>query len=88
MTTTDSDRVKVYGTDWCEVTRGTRGHLEQIGVPYRYMNIEKDADAAQWLRDQNDGMELKPTLDIEGEVLTAPQNPVLDDVLQRHNILQ
>lgn len=81
------DKVKVYGADWCGVTRMTRAHLDELDVAYTYIDIDEDREAAAWVRDQNDGDELKPTLDIEGEVLSAPRDYMLDDALRRHNIL-
>ena len=82
------DRVKVYGTDWCHATRRTLRHLEKLGVPHRYINTEQDPEAAQWVRDHNRGLEMKPTLDIEGEVLSTPPERVLDGVLQAHGLLR
>ncbi|MBA2362861.1 MAG: glutaredoxin family protein [Chloroflexia bacterium] len=82
-----NERVVVYGADWCGVTTGTLRHLDQIGVPYDYVDVDQDAAASQWVKDQNKGKELKPTLDIEGEVLSAPRDYMLDDALKRHGIL-
>lgn len=81
------DKVKVYGADWCGVTRMTLRHLDELQVPYNYIDIEQHREAAAWVRDQNDGDELKPTLDIEGEVLSAPRDYLLDDALKRHGLL-
>lgn len=83
-----NDRVKVYGADWCGVTRSTLKHLDNLGVSYKYVDIDEDREAAAWVRDQNRGMELKPTLDIEGEVLSAPKNHILESVLESHGILK
>ncbi len=82
-----NERVMVYGADWCGVTRSTRRHLEEIDVAYKYIDVEQDPAASQWVKDQNNGTELKPTLDIEGEILSAPRDYMLDDALKRHGIL-
>ncbi len=84
----NESEIKVYGADWCGHTIHTLRHLDQIGVDYNYINIEKDKEAAAWVAGQNDGMEIKPTLDIDGEVLTAPPNSVLDNTLRQHGLLQ
>ncbi len=84
---TTQEKVKVYGTDWCGVTRMTLRHLDELQVPYGYVDIEQDPQAAAWVREQNNGDELKPTLDIEGEVLSAPRDYLLDDALKRHGLL-
>ncbi|MDQ2777460.1 MAG: glutaredoxin family protein [Acidobacteriota bacterium] len=74
--------IKVYGADWCATTKHTRAHLDQLGVPYQYINIDNDREAAAWVAAQNDGKEKKPTLDIDGQVLTAPSNKELDAILK------
>lgn len=81
------ERVMVYGADWCGVTKGTLRHLDEIGVQYAYIDVDQDAESSQWVKDRNNGKELKPTLDIEGEVLSAPRDYMLDDALKRHGIL-
>lgn len=79
--------IKVYGADWCGMTTATLEHLDELGLKYQYINVDEDSAAAQWVRDQNGGKEKKPTLDIGGEVVTAPSNRQLDDVLRRKGLL-
>jgi mycoredoxin len=75
-------KVKVYGADWCKDTKHTLKHLDERGVDYDYVDIEKDEEAARWVREQNDGKERKPTLDINGRVLSVPSNEELDAALK------
>ena len=82
-----TDKVTVYGADWCGVTRATRAHLDRVGVAYRYVDVDGDPQASEWVKAHNGGNEVKPTLDVEGEVVTAPRDAELDDVLRRHQIL-
>ena len=79
-------QIKVYGADWCSLTKGTRAHLDELGVAYDYIDVEQDATAAQWVRDQNDGKERKPTLDIAGQVLSEPSNEELDRTLRAQGL--
>jgi glutaredoxin len=79
--------IKVYGADWCGYTQRTLRHLDQTGLAYQYINVEDDEKASEWVKAQNDGMEIKPTLDIEGEILTAPPNDILDNSLRQHGLL-
>ena len=51
------------------------------GIEYDYVNNEQDAEASEWVRQQNDGKERKPTLDIDGMVLSEPSNDELDEAL-------
>ena len=49
--------VKVFGADWCSMTQRTKEHLQQLGVNYEYVNVERDPRAAAWVRAQNGGKE-------------------------------
>jgi thioredoxin reductase (NADPH) len=78
--------IKVYGADWCPLTKRTLAHLKQVGVSYDYINIDRDREAAAWVAAQNEGKEKKPTLDVAGQVLTTPSNGELDSVLKAKGI--
>ena len=73
--------VKVYGADWCPMTRRSLDHLRLLHVPFDYIDIEKDPAASEWVKRQNHGKELKPTIDIEGRILAEPSNEELDAAL-------
>jgi glutaredoxin len=79
--------VKVYGADWCLMTKRALAHLDQLGVQYEYIDIDDDREAAQWVAAQNDGKEKKPTIDIDGQVLSEPSNRSLDQALQAKGLL-
>ncbi len=81
-------RVRVYGADWCGTSVLALQHLDELGVSYEYVDIDYDRQAAAWVREHNNGNELKPTIDIDGEVLSAPRHHVLDDALRRHGFLR
>ncbi len=68
------------------MTKGTLAHLDKIGVPYEYTDIDRDTPGRQWVAAQNNGKEKKPTLDINGQVLTEPSNSELDAVLEAQGI--
>ena len=76
-------RIKVYGADWCPLTAEAREHLDELGVEYEYINIEEDPAAAKWVKQQNGGKEKKPTIDIDGLILSEPSNRELDAALER-----
>jgi mycoredoxin len=79
--------VKVYGADWCGETRHTRAFLDRLGVAYQYVNIEEDARAAEWVRGHNDGKELKPTLEVAGQVLSVPTDHDLTAALREKGLM-
>ena len=74
-------KVKVYGADWCPMTQNTIEHLQRRGVRYEYINVEEDAAARRWVREQNHGKEKKPTVDIDGRILAEPSEEELDELL-------
>jgi len=44
--------VVVYGTRWCAQSQMVRRYLERLGVPYEYVDLERDPEAVrrlQWL---------------------------------------
>lgn len=79
--------VKVYGADWCKDTQHTREFLERLGVSYKYVNIEEDERAAQWVREQNDGKERKPVVEVGGQVLSVPTDHELTSALREKNLM-
>jgi mycoredoxin len=80
--------VKVYGAGWCGDTKRTLHRLDRIGVAYTYVDVEEDAQASLWVKEQNQGKERKPTLDINGEILSVPGDDELDDALRAQGLLK
>ncbi len=74
--------IKVYGAGWCGDTQRTLKQLDELGVDYQYIDVDEDAAASQWVKEQNDGKERKPTLDIAGRVLSVPTNAELKSALR------
>lgn len=75
-------RIKVYGFDWCEDTTRTREHLDALGVPYDYINVELDKSAEAWITQQNHGKRKTPTVDLGGKILIEPTNDQMDVALK------
>jgi mycoredoxin len=70
-------KVIVYGADWCPLTRRAIEYLERIRVPFSYVDVEADPEASKWVKNQNGGKEKKPTIDIDGRILSEPTNEEL-----------
>lgn len=79
--------VKVYGADWCGDTQRTLEHLRELGVAHKYINVEEDARASAWVKEHNEGKEIKPTLDIGGQVLSTPSNRELESALREKGFM-
>jgi mycoredoxin len=74
--------IKVYGTDCCEDTAATRNNLDSLGVQYEYVDVETDAKAQAWIKEQNGGKQQTPTLDIGGRILIEPDERELEEALR------
>lgn len=79
--------VKVYGADWCGDTQRTLAYLDGRGLSYEYINVEDDAEASNWVKEHNDGKERKPTVDVDGEVLSVPKDAELEATLRAKRLI-
>jgi mycoredoxin len=79
--------VQVYGADWCSDTQRTRRHLDSLGIAYQYINVEQDQQASEWVKQQNDGKERKPTVTIGERVLAEPSDPELEQALRQEGLI-
>lgn len=76
------NEVKVYGAGWCEDTEATRNHLDSLGVPYEYIDVDKDPQAQAWVKEQNGGKQRTPTVDIRGRIVVEPDEKQLEEALR------
>jgi mycoredoxin len=81
-------KIEVYGADWCGDTKRTLKYLDGVGANYKYINVEEDAQASQWVKDQNSGKERKPTIKLGDEVLSVPSDAELETALRRKGIVR
>lgn len=63
------------------MTKRTLAHLDRKHIPYDYVDIDDDPESAKWVAEQNGGKEKKPTVDIDGFILSEPTNEELDEAL-------
>lgn len=67
--------IVMYGTSWCPDCRRAQRVLDQHGVVYRYVNIEEDAAAAEYVVRVTNGYRSVPTIVFpDGAVLVEPSN--------------
>jgi len=83
-----SERVTVYGADWCGDTRRTLRDLDRAGVTYDYIDIEEDADGEKKVIDFNRGKRRIPLVEIasdDGEPvrLSVPDGSELEQALRK-----
>ena len=70
-----SDKITVYGAPWCPDCRRAKQFLGEMRVPYRWIDIDGDAAAADIVREKNDGKQIIPTIVFpDGPFLVEPSN--------------
>ncbi|QEW01812.1 NrdH-redoxin [Microbacterium lushaniae] len=48
---TSSASVTMFGADWCRDCRRTKAQLDELGLPYEYVDLEADPAAADVARE-------------------------------------
>jgi mycoredoxin len=71
----------IYSSPWCGYCHRLRWQLDRRGVAYTAANIERDPQAAAYVRQVNRGNETVPTVVFADG--TAMTNPSVKDVLAR-----
>ncbi|MDA8122395.1 MAG: glutaredoxin family protein [Deltaproteobacteria bacterium] len=66
-------RIVIYTTSWCRDCRAAKKFLDERGLAYQEIDIEKTSGAAEIVMGLNDGMKKVPTLDIEGRIVSGDQ---------------
>ncbi len=70
--------IVVYGTTWCPDCRRAKQFLGEQRIPYRWVDIERDAKALAYVETINNGMRIVPTIVFpDGSVLVEPTNAEL-----------
>ncbi len=66
-------KIKMYATTWCGDCRFAKRWFDSRGIPYDYINIEDDEQAAEYVMRVNGGARSVPTIIFpDGSVLVEP----------------
>ncbi len=67
------EKIVMYATTWCGDCRMAKRWFDSHGIPYEYINIEQDENAAEAVLRLNRGMRSVPTIVFpDGSVLVEP----------------
>jgi len=70
-----NSKIKLYGTSWCGSTRLVRGIFDRKGIPYEWIDIEENEDAANFVEKTNGGYRSVPTIVFpDGSILVEPSD--------------
>jgi thioredoxin reductase (NADPH) len=74
----DNPKVTVYGAYWCPDCRRAKKFLGEQFIPYRWVDIEQDKEAEEYVLQKNDGKRIIPTIVFEDDTfLVEPSNAEL-----------
>ena len=66
-------KIKMYATTWCGDCRVARRWFDARSIPYEWINIEEDEEAAAYVLEVNRGYRSVPTIVFpDGSVLVEP----------------
>lgn len=70
--------IRMYGATWCPDCRRAKQFLTAHRIPYQWIDIEGDPDAATYVQQVNGGKQIIPTiLFADGSILVEPTNAEL-----------
>jgi mycoredoxin len=71
----EKPEITLYGANWCGRSRRCRFLLDQAGIPYVYVDIDQDEQAALLVEKLNNGFRSVPTIVwTDGSHLTEPSD--------------
>lgn len=80
---TTQDEILFYGTEWCGQCRAARRLFERGGIPYRWIDIDQDEEAARFVESVANGFRSVPTIVWpDGSLMVEPSMPALAEKLK------
>ena len=81
MTQATEKQIVMYGTSWCGDCARSKRLLDRHNVEYQWINIEEVPEAADTVRQINNGLQSVPTIVLpDGRVLVEPSDKELSSV--------
>ena len=84
------NQIKLYGADWCPDCRRAKSFLKENNIAYEFIDVDLDKAATTLVETINNGKRIIPTLIINGESYTNPDNAELARVLginENHRVI-
>lgn len=70
----ESNKIRMYGTNWCGDCRRAKQFFHDYGIEFDWIDIDRDKDAEQLVRQINHGNRSVPTIVFpDGSVLVEPR---------------
>jgi mycoredoxin len=71
-------QIVLYGTTWCSGTWFARRLFDKHQIPYRWVDIDQDPEAAAYVQEVNNGYRSVPTIVFaDGSIMVEPSGRAL-----------
>ena len=78
--------VVLYGRRWCAMSQMARRHLDRLGIPFEYVDLDRHPEVESRLAWLTGGRVHSPTVSVGGDVLVQPTIRELEWALARHGL--
>jgi len=76
-----STDIVIYATNWCIDCRRARRFFDRHAIPYRWIDIDHDAEGERYVFEVNKGKRSVPTILMpDGNILVEPSDKQLSDL--------
>ena len=80
----NSDKIIMYSTSWCPDCIRAKYVFKKLGVEFTAIDVDKDQQAAEIVKEMNDGRRTVPTILFpDGSILVEPSNNELKSKLNQ-----
>jgi mycoredoxin len=76
----------VYGRQWCGISQMVRRYLDRLGVPYEYVDLDRNPEIASQLAWMTGGRVRSPTIRIGDQLMVQPSTQELARALARYGV--
>ena len=73
--------IKLYGANWCPDCQRAKAYLQDNGIKYQFIEVDKHEWAAKLVEETNNGKRIIPTIFIDDTSYTNPDNSELKTLL-------
>jgi glutaredoxin len=84
----DMADITMYGADWCGDCRRAKRLLERLGLPYRYIDIEHDAEMTEEARRLGRSRRIPVIVLPDDRILVEPSDQELESALAEAGALR
>ncbi len=73
--------IKMFGADWCPDCLRAKAFMKENNISFEYIDVDKSEEASRLVEKINNGKRIIPTVLIDDQPYTNPNNGILREVL-------